>query len=104
MNAMISFILSFLGINFIVFLPYWLIGHFTKVDHPKKTFFDDKVYFIFKKILYKRFSDDCFRLILELQILTVLLLVLNLENTIYLKVGFIPVSYTHLTLPTIYSV
>jgi phosphoglycerol transferase MdoB-like AlkP superfamily enzyme len=89
MNAIITFILSFLGINFIVFLPYWLMGLFSKINHPKKAFFDDKVYFIFKKILYKRFSDDCFRLVLELQILSVLLLVLNIENTIYFKIGFI---------------
>lgn len=77
MGVIIIFILSFLGINFLVFLPNWLVGLFSKIDYPKKSFFNDTPYFILKKILYQRFSDDCFRLIFEVQIITLLLLLAN---------------------------
>lgn len=89
MEAIVIFILSFLGINFLVFIPSWLVGLFSKIDHPQKSFFDDTTYFIFKKLLFLRFSDDCFRFILELQTLTFLLLLLHLEHTYFLKLMFV---------------
>ncbi|MFK7782317.1 hypothetical protein [Psychroserpens sp.] len=88
MSALTIFILSFLGINFIVFIPYWLIGLFSKIDQPKTSFFKDSPYFILKKILYQRYTDDCFRLILELQILTLVLLMINIEYVLYIKIIF----------------
>jgi hypothetical protein len=77
MEAIIIFILSFLGINFLIFTPNFLVSLFSKIDHPKKSFFNDSPYFILKKIIYQRFSDDCFRLIFEIQVLTLLLLLIN---------------------------
>ncbi|WP_299111707.1 sulfatase-like hydrolase/transferase [uncultured Winogradskyella sp.] len=92
MTSTLIFILSFLGINFLVFIPYWLIGQFAKIDYPKKSFFDETPYFFLKKILYQRYSDDFFRLIFELQILTLLLLTINENYTSYLKIPFIIVT------------
>lgn len=88
MEALILSILSFLGMNFLIFIPSWVIGKFSKINHKPKSFFDDSFYFIFKKLLYQRFSDDCFRLILELQVLTFLVMITNHHNVTFLKVLF----------------
>jgi len=104
MEAIIIFTLSFLGINFLVFLPNLLIGLFSKIEHPKKSFFKDTPYFILKKILYIRYSDDCFRLIFEIQVLTFFLLLFNGTYLHYFKIlliGFVILSFIYITYITV---
>lgn len=92
MRATLFFVLSFFAINFLVFLPYWLIGFFSKIDYPKTSFFFGTPYFFLKKILYQRYSDDFFRLILELQILTLFLLIFNGSNANVFKILYILIT------------
>ena len=100
MKEILIFTLSFLGINFLVFFPNWIIGKFSKIEYPKKSFFNDTPYFILKKLLYQRYSDDFFRLVFELQVLTFLLLLFNSSYSIYFKILlilFIMVSFIYIT-------
>ena len=89
MKATFIFLLCFLALNFLVFIPNWLIGSISKIDYPKKSFFNDTPYFILKKILYQRYHDDFLRLIFELQVLVFLMLLFNGLFVPYFKMGLI---------------
>jgi len=85
MNDMLLFVLCFLGINFLIFIPTWIIGVFSKIQNSKKPYFDDKFYYILKKSFYLRYTDDFFRLVFEIQIVVLALLLVNHINSYFFK-------------------
>lgn len=97
MEAILIFTLSFLGINFLVFLPNWIIGFFSKIDQASNSFFHGNPYFVLKKILYHRYSDDFFRLVFEIKVLTLLLLLGGIAYIPYFNLlivlSFIYIAY-----------
>lgn len=100
MKDILIFVLSFLGINFMIFVPSWLIGLFSKIENSKNSFFNDTPLFIFKKSFYIRHTDDCLRLIFEIQVISLFLLLYNATNINLLKNLFLVIimfSFVYVT-------
>lgn len=91
MKENLLFLLIFLALNFIVFVPSWGIGVFSKIENSKDSFFKDSLFFILKKSFYIRHTDDFLKLVFEIQILSLVVLIFKPANTIFLKYLFLAV-------------
>ncbi|NQX85336.1 MAG: hypothetical protein HRT67_05455 [Flavobacteriaceae bacterium] len=100
MKEIFIFIINLLAINFLCFLPYWFIGIFSKIDnYSKKSIFETSLYFALKRTIYQRFSDDFFRLLFELQALTLIVLLSEITYALYFKmiyIGFTVLSFLYI--------
>ncbi len=82
----VIFLLSFLSINFLVFLPGWFVSKFLKNSQTKNTFSQsNKLYYIVIRLIYVRYTEDFFRFVLEIQVLVLLALVLGLHQNFFLQ-------------------
>ncbi len=91
MKENLLFLLIFLILNFIVYIPSWLIGVFSKIENSKDSFFKDSLFFILKKSFYIRHTDDFLRVVFEMQIVSLVVLFFKPTNTIFLKYIFLTV-------------
>ncbi len=100
MKEALLFFLCLLGINFLVFLPHWIIGLFLNINPRNKAETEQGFTHIVKTIIYKRFTNDFFRFSAEIQVLIILFLISNvLPNyfkiaiTVMATFGFVYVTY-----------
>ena len=77
MKEALLFFLCLLGINFLVFLPHWIIGLFLNNNPKNKAEKEQGFTHITKTIIYKRFTNDFFRFSAEIQVLIILFLISN---------------------------
>lgn len=104
MTTIFIFIISFLSLNFLVFIPNLVVSFIIKNDQEKVPFFNDTPYFIFKKMLYLRFSNDCFRLIFEVQVIALLVLLIGISYQSFFKailICLVMISFIYVTYITI---
>ena len=78
MNDIIVLILSYLGLNFLIFLPNWFTGLGQKEKILKKNPVKGKPFFILKKLIYERFSPDFLRISLDIFFILCIALILGI--------------------------